>query len=192
MEDLSDDEIKKRLQVKEENAIAWVIARRGGGVLKMLQEMGCLEEEAKDVVAEAFHKAIVNIDSYQPQKGKFSTWLYRIARNTAFDLLRKRKTNDQLLKNLEEEYRICMFKTCDPNAGQEDGKFKALLDQLDLEERDLLMLKYAAGFQHKEIAERFGITEANCRVKMYRAAKKLKTLAKGESFLNAKRGGENE
>lgn len=45
-----------------------------------------LKEEAEDVVLESFQKAFSQISAYNPDY-RFSTWLYSIARNTAFDHL---------------------------------------------------------------------------------------------------------
>lgn len=47
-----------------------------------------LREEVEDVVLESFQKAFSQLSSYNSEY-KFSTWLFRIARNTAFDHIDK-------------------------------------------------------------------------------------------------------
>jgi len=48
-------------------------------------------EQAEDIAQEAFIKAYYQLSKFNPNKGRFSTWLYRIATNTALDYLRKNK-----------------------------------------------------------------------------------------------------
>lgn len=46
---------------------------------------------AEDIAQEAFVKAYLQLEHFDPQRARFSTWLYRIATNTAIDHLRKNK-----------------------------------------------------------------------------------------------------
>lgn len=47
--------------------------------------------EAEDITQKAFIKAYENLPRFEEKKGRFSTWLYRIAYNEAIDFLRKNK-----------------------------------------------------------------------------------------------------
>ncbi len=48
-------------------------------------------DEAEDIAQEAFVKAYFQLKNYNSEKSRFSTWLYKIATNLAFDYLRKQK-----------------------------------------------------------------------------------------------------
>jgi RNA polymerase sigma-70 factor (ECF subfamily) len=48
-------------------------------------------DQAEDIAQEAFIKAYYQLSKFNTDKGRFSTWLYKIATNTAFDYLRKNK-----------------------------------------------------------------------------------------------------
>jgi RNA polymerase sigma-70 factor, ECF subfamily len=47
--------------------------------------------EAEDIAQKSFIKAYQKIATFDPNKARFSTWLYRIAANEALDFLRKTK-----------------------------------------------------------------------------------------------------
>lgn len=47
--------------------------------------------EAEDIAQAAFIKAYNNLGGFKPDKARFSTWLYKIARNEAIDFLRKHR-----------------------------------------------------------------------------------------------------
>ena len=49
------------------------------------------KETAEDLVSQTFFKALENIKGFDPSKGKFSSWLYRIARNCVIDYYRTKK-----------------------------------------------------------------------------------------------------
>jgi RNA polymerase sigma-70 factor (ECF subfamily) len=59
-------------------------------------------DEAEDVAQQAFIKAYSQLKSFDAQKGRFSTWLYRIAYNQAIDLLRQSKRVQ--LADTEEDF----------------------------------------------------------------------------------------
>lgn len=57
--------------------------------------------EAEDIAQKSFIKAYQKLGSFDPQKGRFSTWLYKIAYNEAIDALRKAK-NATTVENIED------------------------------------------------------------------------------------------
>ena len=105
---------------------------------------------------------------------KFSTWMYRVALNTAISLYRKStrtvKTgdiSDVVYKIKSEEY-----------DDTEEQQLKALhqaIHQLNDIDKALIFL-YLEDKPYKEIAETLGISSVNARVKMNRAKEKLKKI----------------
>ncbi len=105
---------------------------------------------------------------------KFSTWMYRVALNTAITLYRRSKRSiktadiDTLnFKIKAEEY--------DDEVEQQLKLMYAAVKQLNDIEKALVFL-YLEDKSYKDIAETMGISEVNARVKMNRVKTKLKKI----------------
>ena len=74
----------------EQNQAAYIVlyTRYNAGVRSHISRYVAQKEDIEDICLESFQKAFSQISSYNSEY-KFSTWLYRIARNTAFDHLNK-------------------------------------------------------------------------------------------------------
>lgn len=107
-------------------------------------------------------------------RSAFSTWLYRIALNTAIIFLKSEKKRSFIQNDEVENFKITQN---DYNV-EEELKLKKMYDainQLNAIDKALIFY-YLEDFSGKEIASQLGITEVNARVKLNRAKEKLKEL----------------
>ncbi len=107
-------------------------------------------------------------------EAKFSTWMYRVALNTAITLYRKNK------KRLDTvDYDSVIFKIkADEYDETEEVQLKLMytaVKQLGDVDKALVFL-YLEDKNYTEIADTLGITEVNARVKMNRIKTKLRTI----------------
>jgi RNA polymerase sigma-70 factor (ECF subfamily) len=107
-------------------------------------------------------------------ESKFSTWMYRVALNTAITLYRKSKksvhTQDfdsVIFKIKADEY--------DPTEEQHLTLMYKAIKQLGDIDKALVFL-YLEDKNYSEISDTLGISEVNARVKMNRIKTKLKTI----------------
>lgn len=130
------------------------------------------KETAQDLTQETFIKALDNFNGFSQDKGKFSTWIYQIARNTVIDFYRTKKS----CVNVDDVWDL---------AGKEDilrdfdvsKKLKDVekyLARLKPEQREIIILRVWEGYSYKEIAEILGKNEGNCRVMFSRTIKSLR------------------
>jgi RNA polymerase sigma-70 factor (ECF subfamily) len=105
---------------------------------------------------------------------KFSTWMYRVALNTAITLYRKSKKN---VKTLDDETVFFKIKAdeYDPTEEQQLSLMYKAIKQLNDIDKALIFL-YLEDKNYNEISETLGISEVNARVKMNRLKSKLKTI----------------
>ncbi|TDQ30978.1 RNA polymerase sigma-70 factor (ECF subfamily) [Zeaxanthinibacter enoshimensis] len=107
-------------------------------------------------------------------EAKFSTWMYRVALNTAITQYRKSKKkvdtydyDSVIFKVKTEEY--------DPTEEQQLQLMYSAIRELGDIDKALVFL-YLEDKDYREIAETLGITEVNARVKMNRIKTKLRTI----------------
>ena len=105
---------------------------------------------------------------------KFSTWMYRVALNTAITLYRKSKRR---IKTQDYESVIFKIKADEYDETEEEQlklMYKAVKQLGDIDKA--LVFLYLEDKDYSEISETLGISEVNARVKMSRIKNKLRTI----------------
>jgi len=122
-------------------------------------------EDALDAAQEAFidaFKALKQFDSSRP----FYPWFYVLLRNRCFKMAaRKRKT-----ESIDETVIVA------PNSTAQSERILALenaLRSLDMEDREIVTLKYFDGLSYNELAERLQIPKGTVMSRLFHARKKL-------------------
>lgn len=132
-------------------------------------------DDQKDLFQEITYQAWKAFPKFEG-RSEFSTWLYRIALNTAIIFLKSEKKKSFIQNSEIENLKI---KNDDYN-DEEEQKLKKMYDaihQLNAIDKALIFY-YLEDYSGKEIALQLGISEVNARVKLNRAKEKLKQLVK--------------
>ncbi|PBJ12908.1 ECF RNA polymerase sigma-E factor [Flavobacterium sp. ACN6] len=135
-------------------------------------------DDQQDLFQEIVCQLWKSYDSFR-NESQFSTWMYRVAVNTAIVFLRKEKRKvdkyEIASENIKEDENDAHIKE-----SQLDHFYKALQR---LEKIDKAIIFYQLeGFSHKEIGQNLGISEGNARVKLNRAKEKLKEIIKNQGY----------
>lgn len=134
----------------------------------------------EDVIQEAFMKAADK--AYQIRDdSNLKAWLRKVARNTAYDMLRKNKkfrqaiqTSNVMMNEDMDQEAISPFNLEETVEGiVRNETLHEALKELKYEYRLVLFLYYIAGLSYAEIAQETGITEQVLTQRMARARKKL-------------------
>ncbi|EGK00701.1 RNA polymerase sigma factor [Dysgonomonas gadei] len=111
-------------------------------------------------------------------QSSFSTWLYKIALNTAIDILRKQSIRPIHVELTEYEYRQ-PDDTYHLESENKDKLYRAILHLTEVEKAIILL--YLESYEYKEISVIIGISESNIGVKINRIKNKLnKILTNGK------------
>lgn len=125
------------------------------------------QNDALDVVQEVAFRLFKKIDTLQNPE-YFKTWLIKIAITCSIDIVRKRKK----VVHLKSEYEEFI--------GSEDEDvplsitLQELLDQLNEDEKSIVILRFYEGYSFIEIANLFNMPIGTVKSRLYRALNKLR------------------
>lgn len=130
-------------------------------------------EEAKDATQDIFIRLITNLAAYDPAKGQFRTWLYRIAFNHLLD--HKQSCKEERIVDFGQFFDfIAAIPSDDAPVAEhlgEEAKVKCMTGMLlcvPREDRLLYVVGDLFGIDHTLGSEIFGISKANFRKKLSR------------------------
>lgn len=157
------------------NAFAILVDRYKNMIFTLALKMLKSREEAEEVSQDTFIKAYKNLSKFKGDS-KFSTWLYKIGYRTCLDSLKKNKekyntdtidevtinkikSTEGILEGIERKERAKVINEC--------------MLSLPEDERSILWMFYFEELSLKEIIEVTDYSEANVKVKLHRARKRL-------------------
>jgi RNA polymerase sigma factor (sigma-70 family) len=150
------------------------IIRKNQGIIHKVCSMYCDgEEDRNDMVQEILAQLWKSFPSFR-NESKFTTWMYRVALNTAITSFKKLKRQPRQTSLSGPNYQIA------DDIGSADVEeslrlLKVAVARLTGVEKSIILL-YLENKDYEEIAEITGITQNYVRVKMNRIKKKLKVM----------------
>ncbi len=137
----------------------------------------CKEAElCEDLVQSVFERILKYRDTYTGD-GKFTTWMFSIARNAHIDHYRKQQREGIPIEIDEERMEVDQEEAkALVNKKEKKELLELALGRLDEDKREIIVLSRYEGLKYKEIADILDTTEGAIKVKMFRAMKELKDL----------------
>ena len=178
MENLDELSYIKRILEGETNLFSVFLERYSRSIHSLIVRIIPSNEDAEELTQDTFLKAFRKLDTFKGECS-FSTWLFRIAYNTAISATRKKKyifpvIDDSMLENVSDESIDLEF------GDDEDENRLQLLEEaiakLNVEEKTLITLYYTENKSIAEIAGMMEQTTDNVKVKLFRVRKKLYVL----------------
>jgi RNA polymerase sigma-70 factor (ECF subfamily) len=171
----SDGELLRRLAQREAHALEVLYARYSAYVMGISLRILGNREEAEEVVQDVFWQLWNARLEYDAARGRFSTWLFSVARFRCLDRLRRRGRMPAGAALVE------LDATAAPD-DQEGETFlierskevRAVLDQLPGEQRAAIELAFFHGLTHGEIAERTGDALGTVKSRIRRGLARLR------------------
>jgi RNA polymerase sigma-70 factor (ECF subfamily) len=138
-------------------------------------------EDAEDLISLVFEKAYSHREKFDPTKGDFSTWLFRIAHNTLANYYRtqERRSAWEAPSGLPDDI---LVHTTSPEAQliQQETIAQILggLAHLSERDREVISLKFAGRLGNKEIGQIMELKEKTVSVVLLRAMRRLQKAVK--------------
>lgn len=133
--------------------------------------------DREDLVQEIILQLWKSLKSFNG-KSQFSSWMYRVALNTAIVFFKKDKRKPDSYK-MPEHIQLTQEDYSDEKEQQLATFYKAV-HQLNKIEKALIF-QFIEGFSGEEIAKNLGMSPVNVRVKLNRTKKKIQEIIKEQS-----------
>src|SRR5919107_2772358 len=167
---VEDEELIRRLAEGDDQALSGLYNRYSRPVyatgIRLLGDAHLAEELVQDAFTNVWRRAL----SFDSSRASFATWLYRITRNGAVDLNRRRQVRP--LSAGEEPLRN-MSGGPEPEASVDGWDVARALSRIPEEHREVLTLAYFQGLSQREISRRTGIPLGTIKSRNTAALKRL-------------------
>jgi len=145
------------------------------------------KEDAEDATMEIFMKLRGKLSQYDPSRS-FAAWLYKVAANHCWDLLRRRKARHD--KDMEDVDGLPL-ETPEPNQLEKlieersGNEVRKALNTLGARARMALVMRYYSDMSYDEIADALGVRRPFVGVVLLRARHELRQALEGRGVLVA-------
>jgi RNA polymerase sigma-70 factor, ECF subfamily len=179
---LDDRSLVGRILGGERDLFTTLVQRYEKRIINYVYRITHRYEEAHDLAQEIFVKVYLALDRYDP-KYQFSTWLFRIAQNSAIDALRKKSISEvPLARPAEEESSGKEREFADggvsPYRALKNKQLSSAIDdavgKLPPDYRELIQLRHFAELSYEEIASMKKLPLGTVKNKLFRARNLLK------------------
>ena len=178
--DAGDDELIDRIARQDADAVRVLYERYGRMVYGLAAQVTGDAAAAEEVCQDVFMRVWEKSGTYRADRGKVVTWLARITRNRAIDVLRSQRSRGIGLPQSEDEAASL------PETGTEDPgdrlwqsfrerEVQEAVAALPRDQRHALALAFFKGLPHREIAEALGEPLGTIKTRIRDAMVKLRS-----------------
>ncbi|MEO7202862.1 MAG: sigma-70 family RNA polymerase sigma factor [Candidatus Tumulicola sp.] len=186
---MTDEAVIARVREGERELFEVLVERYKRGIANFIGAGVRDSAEVADLSQETFLRAYAHLGTFDPKLGKFSTWIYQIARNVVRTHLGKSLRrpaaaalgDDQMLENALADGSV----EADPAGGvlraEAERELRAALAELPERTRTVLALRYFDNLEYHAIASTLGLSLGNVKTLIHRGkialAKKMREHA---------------
>ena len=154
-------------------AVRALYERYSPRVYAVVRRIAADDDLAQDYAQEAWIRAIRALPTFRGE-ARFSTWLHRIAVNSALQAVRTAETRQKREGPMPESLAV------DPPARDAllSQRLEWALDRLPERMRKVLILHDVEGYTHDEIGELLGTTRGTSKSQLFKARGKMRVLLK--------------
>ena len=174
---MDDSKIKDQMRTDPRRAVESILEKYGGALFGVIKRIVGTSEAAEDVLQDASLKIWKNAGKYDESKGRLFTWLLSIARNTALDVVRTQKFNQQR-KSQPLESSVYDNASYSEEMKVPDVGLLGVIDRLDPKYREIIDLLYLQGYTQKEIQEKLQIPLGTVKTRARAGLRQLRKILK--------------
>ncbi|MGD0963913.1 MAG: sigma-70 family RNA polymerase sigma factor [Candidatus Acidiferrales bacterium] len=191
MNDAELNEVISHVRAGDPDAWGELYRRYAPAIFRFCRRALPTREDAEDATTEIFMKTRQKLGTFDSSR-PFTAWMYKVASNHCWDLLRRRRTRQNLETPDVEELAL---EHPDPSqlerlqAERSSEELRAALAKLPDRARMALVLRYYADMSYDEVADTLGVRRAFVGVLLLRARHQLREVLRGTSVEAESAGG---
>lgn len=176
IEEQTDEELVRLVLGGERERFAVLVDRYKRGITNFIGASVRGPSDVADLAQETFMRAYAHLGTFNPSLGKFSTWLYHIARNVVRTYLgktlRRPQTHDlgedRTLENALPDTSPATDPASDLLRSEAERDVRAALAELPERTRTVLALRYYDNMEYQTIAQTMGLSLGNVKTLIHR------------------------
>ncbi len=176
IEEAADEQLVGQVIAGDRDAFALLVERYKRGIANFIGAGVRSSSDVADLTQETFLRAYAHLATYNPDLGRFSTWLYHIARNvvrTFLDRSQRRPVAAELGEDRTLENTLPDASAeADPMGGvlrsEAEAEVRAALADLPERTRTVLALRYYDNMDYQSIATTMGLSLGNVKTLIHR------------------------
>jgi RNA polymerase sigma-70 factor, ECF subfamily len=171
-----DIELIKRIKQREQGALVELYERYSNLVYNMAVQVLKNPDSAEEITQDIFFQVWRWPEKWDPEKGRFTSWLLTVTRYTAIDRLRNENRQPPLSPHSLEHLAEFLPKSSalEDNIQDRGLLLRSLIKELPKEQRDLILMAYFRGMTHNEIAEQLDLPLGTVKSRLRLGLQKLK------------------
>ena len=171
------DEPSTVLKAREgdHEAFGALIEHHAGAIANYLCRFMPDGDDIDDLLQEVFLKAYLHLSRYDPDRGAFRTWLFRIAANTGLDEVKRRQRNETRKAEVSETWPQEASHAA--HQGEEfhsQEHLRSALQSLPVLERQVILLSFYHDLTYREVADILEIPLGTVKSRMRSAMTRLR------------------
>jgi RNA polymerase sigma-70 factor (ECF subfamily) len=176
IEQATDEDLVGKIRAGDRDAFAILVERYKRGIANFIGAGVRSPSDVADLTQETFLRAFAHLATFNPDLGRFSTWLYHIARNVVRTFLGRSLRRpapaelgeDRTLENSVPD----RSEDADPMGGvlrsEAEAEVRAALADLPERTRTVLALRYYDNMDYQTIATTMGLSLGNVKTLIHR------------------------
>jgi RNA polymerase sigma-70 factor (ECF subfamily) len=165
----NDNALIDQLKNKDERALSLLYDKYSGAIYSVILKMIKDEGKAQNILQDTFMTVWNKAESYNSEKGRFYTWVYRIAKNKVLNVLRK---TDPLIQT--DDFSVYDNKEDDISIDPEYLELNGAVTKLEKHHKVAIELVYFKGLTHREAHEEMNVPLGTFKSYIRQALKQLR------------------
>lgn len=166
-----DKTLIEQLKRKDERALSLLYDKYSGAIYGVILKIMRDEGKAQNILQDTFMAVWDKAHSYDPDKGRFYTWVYRIAKNKSLNVLRK---YDPVIQT--DNFSVYNFKEDPVGIDPKYLELNGSVTQLEVHHKEAIELVYFKGLTHREAHEVMNVPLGTFKSYIRQALKQLRAI----------------